>query len=128
VLKIKVVINKLMMKLVLTLFIASVCIAQRHYTSQELDASQRRNSDGTLKLKIIDDRETFVSEYVESQLNLEYSSCSMAFNDVLRWCIVLFGDWYGNRGGNSLMYYMNYLLTTKIPKWVSLCIETTDLN
>lgn len=117
-----------MMKLVLTLFIASVCIAQRHYTSQELDASQRRNSDGTLKLKIIDDRETFVSEYVESQLNLEYSSCSMAFNDVLRWCIVLFGDWYGNRGGNSLMYYMNYLLTTKIPKWVSLCIETTDLN
>ena len=75
-----------------------------------------------------DNEEKFVSDYVETALNIEYTSCSQAFNDVLRWSIILYGDWYGNRGGNSLMYYMNYLIVTKIPKWVSLCVLTTNMH
>lgn len=94
-----------------------------------MDAQMRRSSDGSLKhVLMATEQERFVSDYVESQLNLEYTSCSMAFNDVLRWSIIMYGDWYGNRGGNSLMYYANYLLTTKIPQWVSLCILTTKLH
>jgi len=62
-----------------------------------------------------------VSTYVESQLNMEYDSCLTAWNDVSRWCIVIYGDWYGNNGGNTLMYYVHRLLFDKIPRWISLC-------
>jgi len=62
-----------------------------------------------------------VSDYVELQLNIEYDNCLAAWNDVSRWCIVIYGDWYGNRGGNTLVYYLNRLLFDKIPRWISLC-------
>ncbi len=64
-----------------------------------------------------------VSSYVESQLNLEYDSCLTAWNDVSKWCIVIYGDWYGNSGGNTMMYYAYHLLFDKIPRWINLCYK-----
>jgi hypothetical protein len=46
-----------------------------------------------------------------------------AWNDVSKWCIVIYGDWYGNSGGNTLMYYAYHLLFDKIPRWISLCYK-----
>ena len=63
-----------------------------------------------------------VLPHVEEALNLQYETCSEAFNDMLRWMVVLYGDWYGNKGGNTIMYYLNVVLTTKVPQWVSLCL------
>lgn len=63
-----------------------------------------------------------VLPHVEEALNREYETCAEAFNDLLRWMVVLYGDWYGNKGGNTLMYYLNVVLTSKVPQWVSLCL------
>ena len=68
-----------------------------------------------------------VSERVEKSLTkqVKYESCKQAFYDVLLWFTVLYGDWFGNEGGNTLGYYMYALMLEKVPKWVSMCYSTT---
>ena len=80
------------------------------------------------QVSTLNNKERFVTDYVTEQLTKEFTTCAEAFNDVVRWCILLYGDWYGNRGGNTLVYYFNYLLMTKVPNWVALCYLTTNMH
>ena len=55
-----------------------------------------------------------------------YGSCSDAFSDIFTWVVVLYGDWYGNKGGNTIGYYLWNLIVNKIPAWVAICAGLND--
>ena len=62
-----------------------------------------------------------VNAFIERQLSAEYSTCSEALGDIMNWCLVLYGDWYGNKASNTLGYYLYALFAEKIPNWVLIC-------
>lgn len=62
------------------------------------------------------------SEKVLANLETDYGTCLEAWNDVFKWVVILYGDWYGNQGANSSVYYWNTLLYSKIPAWINICI------
>ena len=66
-----------------------------------------------------------VNAFVERQLSAEYSTCAEALGDIVSWCLVLYGDWNGNKAGNIVGYYMYALATDKVPKWVKICAQTS---
>ena len=62
-----------------------------------------------------------VNEFVERQLSSEYQTCKEALGDIVSWCLVLYGDWFGNKASNTLGYYIYALLVEKLPRWVLIC-------
>ena len=46
--------------------------------------------------------------------------------DIVTWCLVLYGDWYGNKASNTLGYYVYTLITSKVPQWVVICTPQAD--
>ena len=62
-----------------------------------------------------------VNEFIERQLSSEYMTCKEALGDVVSWCLVLYGDWFGNKAGNTLGYYLYALFVEKLPRWVLIC-------
>ena len=45
------------------------------------------------------------STLLQSRLKVKYSTCLDAWTDMLYWTALLYGDWYGNKGAHTLMYY-----------------------
>ena len=115
------------MKTLLTLIVValSLSLARPAYDQQWLNAQNRR-LEGSHKLR--NQQHSFVSEHVDEAVLMEYSSCQNAYRDVIRWAIVLYGDWVGNKGGNSLLYYLNHLLSSKVPRMVQICLATTNIS
>ena len=62
-----------------------------------------------------------VSDFVQGQLSTNYGDCSDAFSDIFTWFVVLYGDWYGNKSGNTIGYYFWNLIVNKIPAWAVMC-------
>ena len=70
------------------------------------------------------DEDPVVSEFIQEHLSYDYINCHDAFSDVITWCVVLYGDWFGNQSGNTLGYYLYALIVYKIPAWVLICINS----
>ena len=66
-----------------------------------------------------------VTNFIERQLSVEYNTCSEALNDVFFWCVVLYGDWYGNKASNTIGNYLYTLLVEKVPRWVMVCTSVS---
>ena len=54
-------------------------------------------------------------------LGLEYRTCEDAYQDLLHWMAIVYGDLYGNKGINTSMYYMWSFIFFKLPQWITLC-------
>ena len=62
-----------------------------------------------------------LNDKIRNRLTIEYSSCKEAWIDMFWWMALLYGDWYANHGGNSLIYFLYSWIWVKGPKWISLC-------
>ena len=69
-----------------------------------------------------------VNDWIKRQLSPYYRSCGEALGDVISWCLVLYGDWYGNKASNTLGNYLYTLLAEKVPRWVMICSEEHSRN
>ena len=56
-------------------------------------------------------------------LNSQSSNCFEAYFDMLHWASIVLGDFYGNRGIHTSVYYLWALLFLKLPQWVQLCSD-----
>ena len=54
-------------------------------------------------------------EIIEN-LSQEYASCDEAWQDLLYWFGVAYGDLYGNRGVNTSLFYIWNILAFKLPQ------------
>jgi hypothetical protein len=52
----------------------------------------------------------------------EYETCSDAWNDMIYWMALLYGDWYGNKGSNTVSYAYWSFLFSKAPAWIKICL------
>ena len=75
----------------------------------------------TIISALSEDYEHPVTPFIERQLSIEYETCAEALGDIVTWCLVLYGDWYGNKASNTLGYYLFTLITSKVPQWVVIC-------
>ena len=60
---------------------------------------------------------------VTDRLAISYGTCLDAWYDMLYWTALLYGDWYGNHGGNTLMYFFWQYAQVRAPQWATLCIK-----
>lgn len=58
----------------------------------------------------------FGKEYIKS-----YSSCNEAWNDMVYWVALLYGDWYGNHGANTVAYSYWQYGWQRAPMWLDIC-------
>ena len=101
------------------------------YTADQLSAKNRKltgNQVGNKTPIVGEHRRETESDYVVIDqvirlLSDDYINCSDAFGDIFTWCVVLYGDWFGNKGGNTIGYYIYALIMLKIPNWVILCLN-----
>ena len=45
------------------------------------------------------------SSLIQARLGISYATCLEAWTDMLYWAALLYGDWYGNNGGNTIGYF-----------------------
>ena len=67
-----------------------------------------------------------VNPFIQRQLSVEYKTCAEALGDIVTWCLILYGDWYGNKAGNVLGFYLYTLGMDKVPRWVAICAPLAD--
>ena len=51
-----------------------------------------------------------------------YSSCQIAWADMIYWMALIYGDWYGNKGSNTVAYAYWSFLFSKAPAWINACL------
>ena len=51
-----------------------------------------------------------------------YASCQLAWSDMIYWMALLYGDWYGNKGSNTVAYAFWSFLFSKAPAWINACL------
>ena len=45
------------------------------------------------------------STMMKDRLQVAYTGCSDGWLDLLYWATMLYGDWYGNQGSNTVAYF-----------------------
>ena len=51
----------------------------------------------------------------------KYATCGEVWNDMLYWMVLMYGDWYGNHGANTVMYSFWQYVWQRAPQWFQLC-------
>jgi hypothetical protein len=52
-----------------------------------------------------------------------YKTCTDAWNDMLFHMVVMYGDFYGNRGANTVMYNFWKFGWSRLPAWLDVCFK-----
>jgi hypothetical protein len=86
----------LLLSLVLLLALSNAYDISK-YNPSDLRASNRQR----LNTKLNGDPKRLIADRMETT----YTSCSDGWNDVVFWMTVFYGDWYANRGSNTILYY-----------------------
>jgi len=60
---------------------------------------------------------------VKDRYVVEYNTCADAWNDVLFWLTVIYGDSYANYGGNTLLYFVYMYAWDRVPLWLDVCFN-----
>ena len=63
------------------------------------------------------------NKMLKDHLNVKYTSCKDAWEDIFYWTALLYGDWYGNNGAHTLMYFFFQYLWVRSTEWITLCIN-----
>lgn len=89
----------------LTTLICTVLILSfitQAYCNHELKAERIRAS----ARNVVGTKFTYPEQAIKQRLAVTYNTCSDAWNDLLYWMVLFYGDWYANKGGNTIMYFI----------------------
>ena len=76
-----------------------------HLRQEEEESTTDEAATAEILANISNAYEHPVNDFIEAQLATDYTSCAQALGDIVTWCLVLYGDWFGNKGGNTIGYY-----------------------
>ena len=65
-----------------------------------------------------------LSDSIIASLKLQFTDCWSSLYDVFFWAGILFGDIYGNRGVNTIVFYIWIYFVFKLPNFFNICLGT----
>ena len=65
-----------------------------------------------------------LSDSIINSLKLSFTDCYSSLYDIFFWAGILFGDIYGNRGVNTIIFYIWIFFVFKIPNFLNICFGT----
>jgi hypothetical protein len=118
---------KLKHLLMSVLLISMILLTEAKIDREMLSAKNRHSASGVKKATKVP---AFVPIELPSSIfgrddKTTYSTCKEAWSDMIFWMFLLYGDWYGNHGSNTVMYDFWKYGWSKGPEWFKLCFVMT---